>query len=92
MIKPNVKLRKHFDISLCVICNEDLGSPNESNFMINSASEGLRSLIETFNIRADDMISFILSVQDDILSKKKYFAFAQHVMGCRIMVSYSVQN
>ena len=68
--KPNIKRRKHFDVSLCVICNEDLGSPNDSNFVNNPTSEGLRSLIEACKIRADDVASFILSVQDDILSKK----------------------
>ena len=70
LIKPNVKRRKHFDVSLCVICNENLGSPNDSNFVNNPTSEGLSSLIEACKIRADDVASFILSVQDDILSKK----------------------
>ena len=92
LIKPNVKRRKHFDVSLCVICNEDLGSPNESNFVNNPTSEGLRSLIEACNIRADDVVSLILSDQDDILSKKNYFAFAQHVMRCRLMVSVWCQS
>ena len=70
LIKPNVKRRNLFDISFCVVCNEDLGSPNDSNFVNNPTSKGLRPLIEACQIRADAVVSFILSVQDDILSKK----------------------
>ena len=49
LFKPNVKRRKHFDVSLCARSNEDLGSPNDSNFVNNPTSEGLRSLYSTLH-------------------------------------------